>query len=105
MWVLSSPGVYRPQGDTYLLEHVLKRSGVCAGLDVLDVGTGTGALAMVAARCGARSVTAVDVSARAVLTAWVNARISATQSPKPQRPRLVPSMISLKDSRARSTFC
>lgn len=75
MWVLSSPGVYRPQGDTYLLEHVLKRSRVCAGLDVLDVGTGTGALAMVAARCGARSVTAIDVSARAVLTAWVNARI------------------------------
>ncbi|TDC93526.1 methyltransferase domain-containing protein [Saccharopolyspora aridisoli] len=75
MWLLSSPGVYRPQGDTYLLEDVLRRTGVCAGSHVLDVGTGTGALAVAAARCGARSVTAIDVSARAVLTARVNARI------------------------------
>lgn len=75
MWLLGSPGVYRPQGDTYLLEDALRQTGVCAGSHVLDVGTGTGALAVVAARCGARSVTAIDVSARAVVTAWVNARI------------------------------
>ncbi|MCX2729245.1 methyltransferase [Saccharopolyspora sp. NFXS83] len=73
--LLSSPGVYRPQGDTRLLEEVLHRSGVPAGARVLDVGTGTGALAVAAARAGAGLVTAIDVSARAVLAARLNARL------------------------------
>ncbi|MBT7098262.1 methyltransferase domain-containing protein, partial [Candidatus Poribacteria bacterium] len=36
------------------------------GSDVLDVGTGTGVLAILAAKLGARSVVATDVSADAV---------------------------------------
>ena len=40
---------------------------------MLDVGTGTGAVALAAARRGAAKVTAVDVSARAVLAARANA--------------------------------
>jgi release factor glutamine methyltransferase len=43
---------------------------------VLDVGTGSGALALAAVRHGASRVTAVDVSLRAVLTARLNARLS-----------------------------
>ena len=43
-----------------------------AGRRVLDVCTGTGALAVAAARAGAASVTAVDLSARAAVTAWLN---------------------------------
>ncbi|WP_309501141.1 methyltransferase [Saccharopolyspora gloriosae] len=73
--LLSSPGVYRPQGDTRLLEDVLRQVEVHAGSRVLDVGTGTGALAVAAARAGAGSVTAIDVSSRAVLAARFNARI------------------------------
>jgi release factor glutamine methyltransferase len=42
---------------------------------VLDVGTGTGALALAAARCGAASVTAVDVSWRSVAATWLNSRL------------------------------
>jgi release factor glutamine methyltransferase len=44
------------------------------GASVLDVCTGSGALAVTAALAGAREVTAVDVSRRAVLTARLNAR-------------------------------
>ncbi|MFV2172963.1 HemK2/MTQ2 family protein methyltransferase [Actinomadura sp. LOL_016] len=73
--LLRPPGVYRPQTDTALLADVLSRAGVAAGARVLDLGTGTGAVAMAAARCGAREVVAVDVAAAAVLAARVNARL------------------------------
>jgi release factor glutamine methyltransferase len=46
---------------------------------VLDVCTGTGAIAISAALAGARSVTAVDVSRRAVLTARLNARLNGVR--------------------------
>ncbi|MEU4660116.1 methyltransferase, partial [Streptomyces sp. NPDC023723] len=66
------PGVYAPQEDTALLCDALTDEPLAAGAAVLDVCTGTGALALAAARRGAR-VTAVDVSWRAVCTARVNA--------------------------------
>ncbi|MFF3333885.1 HemK2/MTQ2 family protein methyltransferase [Streptomyces sp. NPDC002888] len=65
------PGVYEPQHDTALLADALRREGIRPGADVLDMGTGSGALALEAARLGAR-VTAVDISWRAVLTARLN---------------------------------
>lgn len=68
------PGVYRPQPDTRLIASVLAATPLPEGCRVLDFCTGTGALAVVAARSGAAHVTAVDVSARAVATAWINAR-------------------------------
>ncbi|GHJ37813.1 HemK2/MTQ2 family protein methyltransferase [Streptomyces sp. TS71-3] len=69
---LVPPGVYAPGDDTFLLAEALTRERLPAGADVLDVGTGSGALALHAARQGAR-VTAVDVGHRAVLTARLNA--------------------------------
>lgn len=42
---------------------------------MLDIGTGTGALAMAAARTGAASVTAVDLSLRSIIATWLNCRI------------------------------
>ncbi len=72
-WLLSPAGVYPPQGDTWLLAAELRRVGMPAGASVLDVGTGTGALAVAAAKLGAARVTAIDVSRRAVLTARANA--------------------------------
>jgi len=42
---------------------------------VLDIGTGTGALAVEAVRAGASQVTAVDVSWQAVMTARFNTRV------------------------------
>ncbi|GGT22751.1 HemK2/MTQ2 family protein methyltransferase [Streptomyces chromofuscus] len=72
---LVPPGVYTPQEDTTLLAEALAEEPLPPGSDVLDVGTGTGALALYAARRGMR-VTAVDVSWRAVGAARVNAWMS-----------------------------
>ncbi|GGY08827.1 HemK2/MTQ2 family protein methyltransferase [Streptomyces tanashiensis] len=66
------PGVYRPQADTWLLEEALSQEPMDADTHVLDIGTGTGALALSAARTGAR-VEAVDVSWPAVVAAGLNA--------------------------------
>ncbi|HEY1967302.1 MAG TPA: HemK2/MTQ2 family protein methyltransferase [Pseudonocardia sp.] len=73
--VFCPPGVYRAQSDTELLAAVLRRDDLPAGRHVLDLGTGSGALALAASRAGAASVTAVDISARAVMAAWFNTRV------------------------------
>jgi release factor glutamine methyltransferase len=58
-----------------LLIRVLREGGYAAGRRVLDIGTGTGALALAAAGAGAASVTAVDLSLRSVVAAWLNSRL------------------------------
>ncbi|MGW2938338.1 HemK2/MTQ2 family protein methyltransferase [Streptomyces sp. NPDC001156] len=66
------PGVYTPQADTFFLARALRREGPGPGMDVLDLGTGNGTLAVYAARQGAR-VTATDITWGAVMTARLNA--------------------------------
>ncbi|MDI5964386.1 methyltransferase [Streptomyces sp. SL13] len=72
MSLLKPPGVYAPQHDTYLLGEALLAEDVTGAL-VLDVGAGTGALALTAARRGAARVVAVDLSRRAVWATRLNA--------------------------------
>src|SRR3954462_1046284 len=70
------PGVFRPISDTWMLADALRSQIVSPRASVLDVCTGSGALAICAALRGARDVTAVDTSRRAVATLRLNARLN-----------------------------
>jgi release factor glutamine methyltransferase len=76
MRLVTLPGVFSPISDTWLLADVLREQVVTPHARVLDVCTGSGALAVCAALRGAGDVTAVDLSRRAVLTARINARLN-----------------------------
>jgi release factor glutamine methyltransferase len=80
MRLFTLPGVFRPISDSWQLadavcEEVRSRSGRPRAL---EVGTGSGAIAVTVARCGA-AVTAVDVSRRALCSASLNARRHGTR--------------------------
>lgn len=75
MRLLRLPGVYRPQEDTWFLADELRRLHIRSTDRVLDVGTGTGALALAAIFAGARNVTAIDICARAVASTRLNAAL------------------------------
>lgn len=70
--LVTLPGVYAPQADTHLLARVLAAEPVGPGTRVLDLCTGSGALALLAALRGAH-VSATDLSWRAVLSTRLNA--------------------------------
>jgi release factor glutamine methyltransferase len=73
--LLCPPGVYRAQSDTTMLARTAAEGGYARHHDVLDMCTGSGALALAAWRAGAASVTAVDVSWRSVAATWLNCRL------------------------------
>lgn len=65
--------VYRPQEDTRLLAATMAATGLVPGRRVADLCTGSGVLAVEAARLGAGSVTAFDLSHDAIACARANA--------------------------------
>jgi release factor glutamine methyltransferase len=73
------PGVFHPRSDTWMLAEVVRRQDGLQGADVLELGTGSGAIGVAAAKGGARSVTVVDVSRRALVTAALNARLNGVR--------------------------
>lgn len=70
MKILIKPNVYPPGTDTYLLANTVQ---IHQGDEVLDLCTGTGAIACKLALLGAKSVLSVDLNARAVDNAKANA--------------------------------
>jgi release factor glutamine methyltransferase len=73
--MLCPPGTYRAQDDTALLIEVMRSEGTALGRHVLDLCAGPGTVALAAARAGAASVTAVELSRRSTAAAWFNARM------------------------------
>jgi release factor glutamine methyltransferase len=73
------PGVFKPLSDSRLLAEWIGREPLADGARVLDLCTGSGILAIAAARAGASDVTAVDVSRRAVVAASLNARLNGVR--------------------------
>ncbi|KAF0846904.1 HemK2/MTQ2 family protein methyltransferase [Nocardia caishijiensis] len=75
MMILRAPGVYRPQADTWMLAEALRAVPRLRGGRVLELCAGTGAVTVAAAKAGAASVTAVDLSRRALASTWLNCRL------------------------------
>ena len=78
MRLIRLPGVFRPPTDTWMLASVLREGIGGRRASVLDLCTGTGALAVVAASSGAEA-TAIDISRRAVLNVRLNALLNGVR--------------------------
>jgi release factor glutamine methyltransferase len=78
MRLMRLPGVFRPPTDTWMLASVLRDEIDGRRASVLDLCTGTGALALVAAQAGAEA-TAVDISRRAVANVRLNALLNGVR--------------------------
>ncbi|HEX2085165.1 MAG TPA: HemK2/MTQ2 family protein methyltransferase [Solirubrobacteraceae bacterium] len=79
MRLLTPPGVFAPISDSRFLADVLREQTLPPRASLLDLCCGSGILAITAAMRGARSVTAVDRSRRAVLTTRLNARLNGVR--------------------------
>jgi release factor glutamine methyltransferase len=78
MRLMTLPGVFTPLSDSWMLARALC-ANVRPGQSVLDLCTGSGAIAVAAARSGASPVTGVDVSRRSVVTVRINARLNGVR--------------------------
>lgn len=70
--------VYRPQADSWLLCRAIEESRVVPNKRVLDMCTGSGIIAIHAARLGARRVHAFDIAPAAVACARNNSESAGT---------------------------
>jgi len=71
--IVCDPGVFRPTQGSYLVWKHLFRSGAGKGKKCLDVGCGTGILAIQLALNGAERVQALDIQPEAVANTLTNA--------------------------------
>jgi predicted nicotinamide N-methyase len=69
-------------GGQALARYVLDRPGLVAGRSVLDLGSGSGLVAIAAARAGAATVAASEVDPLAVAAIGLNARVNLVRTPE-----------------------
>ena len=77
--ILTLPGVVRPRSDTWLLADLLRGQTLPPHAAVLELCSGSGALAVSAARRGGCAVTAVDRSRRSVWTTRLNGLLNGVR--------------------------
>jgi predicted nicotinamide N-methyase len=70
---------YHWGGGLALARHVLDRPQVVAGKRVLDLGAGSGVVAIAATKAGAKSVLAADVDPYAVAATGLNAEVNGVE--------------------------
>lgn len=70
------PGVFEPHSDSWLLASHVIREPLREEAAVLDLCTGSGMLAVLAAHRERCHVIAVDVSRRALIATWINAKLN-----------------------------
>ncbi len=68
-------------GGQALARYVLDHPGLVAGRSVLDLGSGSGLVAIAAAMAGATAVTASEIDALAVAAIGLNARVNGVPVP------------------------
>jgi release factor glutamine methyltransferase len=78
MRLVRVPGVHRPISDAWMLADAMRAELGDGRRTVLDVCTGTGVLAIAAARTGAQAA-AVDLSRRALACVRVNSRLNGVR--------------------------
>jgi release factor glutamine methyltransferase len=79
MKIFTPPGVFQPRSDTWMLVDAVRATTLAPRARVLDLCTGSGAVAVAAALRGARSVTAIDLHRRSAWSARMNARLNGVR--------------------------
>jgi release factor glutamine methyltransferase len=78
MRIIPFPGVFRPLSDSRMLADAVASERLAPGSRTLDLCTGSGLIALTAARAGAEA-TAIDVSRRAVVAVRLNALVNGVR--------------------------
>jgi release factor glutamine methyltransferase len=73
------PGVFKPRSDSWLLAAHIGREQLAPSAKILDICTGSGVLAIAAARRTQGEVTAVDLSRRSAATVAINSRLNGAK--------------------------
>jgi release factor glutamine methyltransferase len=79
MRIFTPPGVFQPRSDTWMLADAVRTVTLDPRAKVLDVCSGSGAVAIAAAKRGVRSATTVDLHRVSAWTARLNARLNGVR--------------------------
>jgi tRNA1(Val) A37 N6-methylase TrmN6 len=77
--IIQFDSVFWEPDDTVSLRKLITEDTICAGRSVLEIGTGTGLVAILCAQNGADSVVATDINPAAVANARYNAAMLAEE--------------------------